>query len=478
MTPSQTSDSAAPLSVNTRLEPAIIVIFGITGDLAKRYLLPSLYHLFKLGLLHDKTEIIGVSRRALHLEDIINDVEVCVSEEDKVCDPITMAKLNSRMRMQQVDMDDPESFKRLLDVMNDIETSQGLCMDRLYYLSVPPDGYGTIITNMGRAGLNASCLHGTAQCRLLVEKPFGQDYASAQQLIDTTAEVFGEEQIYRIDHYLAKETTQNILAFRTQNPLFADIWNGRHISAIDITASEQIGIEGRGDLYERQGALRDFIQNHLLQLLALVAMEPPKDESSQSLHQAKQRLLEAVQPITSDTVSQQAQRGQYSSYQEEAEAAGSHVETYADIQTTISNDRWPDTAVRLRTGKALAERFTAITLTFGNQESQNTNKLVFRIQPNEGINLNLWAKQPGFEHQLQAVAMDFSYDQHFPKLQPTAYERVLVDAIRGDRRLFADSGEILAAWRIVDEVISHWQGNGKNIINYDKGTAIEELGKQ
>lgn len=458
-----------------KLQPAIIVIFGVTGDLSRRYLLPSLYHLFKLGLVHDQTQIIGVSRRSVHLEDIMNDVEVCVSEEDKVCDPIVMAKLNSRMRMQQVDMDSAESFKTLLDVMNGIEGEQGLCMDRLYYLSVPPDGYTTIIGTMGQAGLNASCLHGTAECRLLIEKPFGQDYASAQALIQATAEVFGEEQVYRIDHYLAKETAQNITTFRLENPIFRGIWNSRHIAAIDIVASEQIGIEGRADLYEKQGALRDFVQNHLLQLLAVVAMEPPADDSSQAVHEAKQALLEAVVPISAEAVAAQTKRAQYDGYRQDSGNADSFVETYAAIQTTINNQRWQGTAVTIRTGKALSERRSSITLTFHDPDSGQSNNLVFRIQPAEGIELGLVAKQPGFEHQVQTVRMDFSYDQHFPNVQPTAYERVLVDAIRGDRRLFASSGEVLAAWRIIDAVVQAWQAGGEGLGSYAKGTPIDQV---
>lgn len=475
MQPNTPAGSAIP-----GLQPAIIVIFGITGDLAKRYLLPSLYHLYKQGLLHENTEIVGISRRNVFLDDLFNKVEMCVSEEDRVCDPVVMARMHSRTRVHQLDMDDPAAFAGLLELLNSIEAEQGVCMNRLYYLSVPPAAYQNIMTNMAQAGLNGSCPHGTAMTRLLAEKPFGHDYQSAQELAASTAEVFDEEQIFRIDHYLAKETAQNIMTFRFQNPLFEALWDNQHITSIDIVASEKIGIEGRAEFYEQQGALRDFAQNHLLQLLAITTMDKPSANTSEAIHSAKLQLLQAIQPV-SDIVAD-TKRGQYQGYRQEAKNEQSYVETYAAMRLHIDSERWQGVPITIRTGKAMAERYTEITVSFVAQQQAEGqafepryNVLRFRIQPDEGIRLELLAKKPGYGQELQPVTMDFSYRQSFEGEEPTAYERVLIDAVRGDRSLFASSEEILAAWRIVDAVVHAWQHDGDDLLVYPPGTAIEEL---
>lgn len=484
--------------------PTILVIFGVTGDLAKRYLLPSLYHLFSQGLIHEKTEIIGISRRELDMEALFNSVSDSINKEDNASDPVVMAHMHSRTRAYQLDMDSAEAFQGLATLLNDIEAENGVCMNRLYYLAIPPAAYTQVVGHMGAAGLNGSCQHGSAMTRLLVEKPFGHDLASAEALIAATGAAFAEEQVFRIDHYLAKETAQNILTFRFQNPLFESIWNSRHIRSIDIEASEKIGIEGRAAFYEQQGALRDFIQNHLLQLLAIVAMDKPAALDSDHIHAAKLQLLQAVNPITAAQVASQARRGQYEGYRQEVNNPQSFVETFAQLRTTIggtgtageavaagtkaapngtgtppnehtAGDRWNGLPVTIGTGKALSEKQTTITLTFGTENSIHTNVLQFRIQPNEGIQLSLFAKKPGFDQELQKVTMDFSYNQNFNGEQPTAYERVLIDAIRGDRTLFTTGQEVLAAWRIVDAVVQAWTQDGTGLQYYQPGVTLQSL---
>lgn len=452
-----------------RQPPTILVIFGITGDLAKRYLLPSIYRLFRDNMLSDQTEIIAVSRKDIFLDDLFDTVELCVNETDKICDPVTMARMHSHTRTFQLDMDDPTSYSKLHELLDKIENDNGVCMNRLYYLSVPPDAYGTIIEQLGAANLNASCAHGKATTQLLVEKPFGHDPTSAKALIEQTSHVFGEDQIYRIDHYLAKETAQNILSFRFQNPLFETVWNNTHIESIDIVASESIGINGRGVFYERQGALRDFIQNHLLQLLAIVTMDKPEKLDSDHIHAAKLELLRSIKPAT------QATRGQYKGYRDEAGNPKSHVETYAAINTSIDSPRWQGVPITIRTGKAMAERYTIITLTFKGDDTKQTNVLRFWIQPNEGIELSLLAKKPGFDKELQRVNMDFSYDENFKGPRVEAYERVLADAVRGDRTLFTSSQEVLAAWAVVGQVVDTWEKSDEGLRVYEPGTAIDTM---
>ena len=451
------------------LEPSLIVIFGITGDLSQRYLLPALYHLFKGNLLHKNTEIIGLTRQVLTAEQLFSKVELCINEADKVCDPKALQAMQQKTRLIQFDPNVAEDYVTLLKELNNTEEKHGLCMNRLYYLSIPPRIFGAAVHNMGAARLNGSCQHGKAATRLLVEKPFGYDLASAKELIKKTAEVFKEEQVYRIDHYLAKETVQNILTFRQHNPIFADEWNHQHIQHIDITASEKIGIEGRINFYEGVGALRDLVQSHLLQLLTLVTMELPKTlDDASAVHKEKEALLKAVQPADP----KQAIRGQYKTYKEEVGAPNSITETFAQLNLRINNRRWKNVPITITTGKSLLEKKTEITLTFTNPHDTQTNALTFRLQPNEGIHLELCVKQPGFDNQIEHAVMDFSYRGKFGETShPDAYERVLVDAVRGDRTLFATSEEVLLSWKVLEKVIESWRGNAIGLQTYANGSA-------
>ncbi len=460
-------------STKAAIEPAIIVIFGITGDLAQRYLLPALYHLVKDELLPEHTVILGVSRRDITAEELLEKVELCVGEIDGVCDPAAVANVRERLQMMQMDITNDGDYDRLLTRLNAIEAAAGMCLNRLYYLSIPPQVTSPIIRLLGEHGLNASCPHGAASTRLLVEKPFGYDLASAQELIAETAKHFGEEQVYRIDHYLAKETVQNILAFRLNNPIFASLWGSRYVSDIQVTVAEKIGIEGRSTFYEQTGALRDMVQSHLLQLLAITTMEPPSELTSDAIHASKLELLNAVQALPEDKIDELAVRGQYDGYREEVSNPDSTTETYAALRLSIDNERWRGTEILLRTGKALPERRTDISLTFKpTKETTQQNVLTFRVQPNEGIAVGLCVKKPGFEDELQPAEMDFSYARSFADAHghPDAYERVLLDAVRGDRTLFATSDEVLASWRIIQPVLAAWQRGGDGLEAYSNGS--------
>ena len=467
-----------------KLEPAIITIFGITGDLSKRYLLPALYRLFKDNLLPEQTELVGISRRLLDLDEIFQDLEKHLRDNDETVDSATIQRMREKSRPYQLDMDDSAAYLQLRESLNTIEAAQGICMNRLYYLSIPPTAYGGVIQHLGQAELDKSCPHGEGKSRLLLEKPLGADFASAEALIKTIGEAFDETQVFRIDHYLAKETAQNILTFRFENPLFEAVWNRDHVARIDIVASEKIGIEGRAAFYEGQGALRDFTQNHLLQLLAIATMDRPAELSSDAIHATKLQLLQAIQPITAESMADknstaQARRGQYSGYRDEVGNQNSFVETFAAITTTIDSPRWQGVPISIRTGKAMANKQTTVTFTFmSTGQSSAENTVEFRIAPNEGIAVHLMAKKPGFEHELQPVLMDFTYAQNFRDFegaQPNAYERVLLDAVRGDRTLFATSDEALAAWKVVDAVVQAWQQNGDDLHIYQPGTPIDEL---
>lgn len=459
-----------------KLEPSIIVIFGITGDLSQRFLLPALYHLIKDGLLHEKTEIIGISRRDISADQLLQDVELCINEHDKACDPDALKKMRNRLRMIQMDPTDRAAYGDLRNSLNDIEDKEGVCMNRLYYLSIPPQVYSPIIRLMAEENLNGSCKHGVAATRLLIEKPFGYDLPSAEGLIRNIAETFSEEQIFRIDHYLAKETVQNILTFRFKNPIFESLWSRKHIASIEVSASEKIGIEGRASFYEPLGALRDSVQSHLIQLLALVTMDRPEAMDSEHIHASKQAVLKQIGAVPVDQLEKLSVRGQYEGYRQEVDNERSHTETFAAIQLAIDSPRWQGVPLTLWNGKKLSGKKTEIKICFKSHGEQEANYLRFRIQPEEGIELDLLTKKPGFANDLQPAAMDFSYHQEFiDHNHPDAYERVLVDAVRGDQTLFATSQEVLQAWRIVQPVLSNWGKSDEGLTAYPDGAEGETL---
>ena len=452
-------------------QPAIIVIFGITGDLSRRKLLPALYHLLKEDLLHEKTVILGLTRRSITADDVLAQTELCINEQDGICDPAVVKKVRERLKVVQLDVDKDEAYVELSKILDNIEEENKLCMNRLYYLSVPPQATKPIVELLGNHGLNKSCRHGTGSTRLLIEKPFGYDLASAQDLINILKKHFTEEQLFRIDHYLAKESVQNILIFRHSN-IFEELWSDKFISHIVVSASEKIGIEGRVSFYEELGALRDIIQSHLFQLLSLVTLDLPASINSENIHRSKLQLLNAIKPIAEDSVADQTVRGQYKGYKEEVSNPLSSRETYAAIQIQIANQRWEETKVLLKTGKALDKKETEIKVVFRPVNAEAPpNVLIFRLQPKEGIELDLEVKKPGLEREVQIAAMDFSYKVTFDDNgHPDAYERVLVDAVKGDHTLFSTSDEVLASWKVVESVIRVWEKDSNGLEVYDQGS--------
>jgi glucose-6-phosphate 1-dehydrogenase len=453
------------------LEPAILTIFGLTGDLAQRKLLPALYQLAHDKLLPDSFKIVGISRRDTTVEDVIERIRHGIEARGGTCDEETLAWLREAISIVHMNMTDEHEYAGLKRELDRIEDELGICLNRLFYLAIPSTLFGSVIRRLGQQDLNAGCQHGRAESRLLIEKPFGYDLESAEELIGTIAESFTESQVYRIDHYLAKETVQNILTFRFQNPLLKQSWDGRHISRITITASESIGIEGRAAFYEQMGALRDLVQSHLLQLLALIAMDKPTTMTAKAIHASKEILLRQVKPPHADQMAERAIRGQYKSYREEVGNDDSMVETFAAVRLTIENERWADVPVLIRTGKALKAKTTEITVAFYDPTvSELENYLTLYIQPDEGFTLKLHIKKPGFENETQSVDMRFKYDETVNAAHPDAYERVLVDAVRGDKTLFATSEEVLASWHIIEPIMQAWAQNLSPLHIYDNGS--------
>ncbi len=459
--------------MNTPLPPGALVIFGITGDLAQRKLLPALYHLAMYKMLPDTFRIVGVTRRDISIDSVLDKLAAFVPNAD----PEVVNWLAQRLRIFQMDLLSTADYKKLRVHLDDLEREVGVCMQRLFYLAIPAQTYAPVIEQLGLGELNKTCPHGTGESRLLIEKPFGYDLTSAQELITQLTDVFSEKQTYRIDHYVAKETAQNIMTFRAHNAIFRALWNNKHVTQITITASEKLDIEGRIAFYEQTGALRDLIQSHLLQLLALVTMEDGGAGNSEQLHANKLALLQAIEPIAPDMVATNAVRGQYEGYRTEVNNNHSNTETFASIALAINNDRWRGVPVILQTGKALDEKAIEITLTFSdNAHSEHDNILSLNIQPNEGVGLNLRAKKPGFAHEMQPVNMEFRYKHAFGETtrQPDAYERVLADAIKGDRLLFTTGEEVIASWKVIQNVLHEWSKDDNDLHSYQKGSAGPE----
>ncbi len=456
-----------------REKPLIIVIFGITGDLAQRKLLPALYNLKKKGYLPDALRIIGISRQALGIADVYEKLWGKLDSVEFDKDIITA--LSAVTEMVQLDMEDSASYGSLLEHLHQVTRELGQGVSRLYYLSIPSQAFITVVSKLGETGHNEPFHEDAERPRILVEKPFGYDTTSAKELIDVTEKNFGEEQTFRIDHYLAKETAQNILTFRFQNPLFQSIWNTRHIDSIRISALETIGIENRVGFYEHTGALRDILQSHLLQLLALITMESPAKLDSFSIHKSKLRLLQSIVPLESEDVHTQTVRGQYASYRGEVQNPESNTETFARLELSIDNEQWRDVPIILETGKALSEKLTEVRIHFRQtSEASGTNLLSFRLQPREGVTLQLQAKQPGLHNDTGVVEMDFDYNKSFGGTAE-AYERVIIDAVRGDQSLFASGAEVMASWNIVENVIKAWESSAEGLRFYQDGVIVSEL---
>jgi glucose-6-phosphate 1-dehydrogenase len=433
--------------------PSVIVIFGVTGDLSRKKLLPAMSQLAQDGALHAATKIVGVSRTATTFDSPGS------APQD----------LSGRLQMFTMDVTHESEYDRLGALLDEMDTAAGRPLQRLYYLSLPPMVALPIVRFLGLSGLNKP-QKGAQKPHLLMEKPFGYDQASARELIDETALYFSEDQLFRIDHFLAKETVQNILTFRRHNPIFGAVWSAEYIERIEVVAFETKDIEGRANFYEQTGALRDLIQSHLLQILALVTMELPEDLTNDQIHASKETLLQQIAAIMPNEVAGKSTRGQYAGYKNEVDNPRSIIETYADITVAINNNRWEGVEVVVATGKSLSEKSTRVDVFFKAAKGRASSILTFRLQPDEGIELDLLVKKPGFDNELQSADMEFSYTEHLKAdRQPEAYERVLVDAMRGDHTLFATSAEVLESWRIIDSVLHQWAKDDNGLKQYDKG---------
>lgn len=418
-----------------------LVIFGITGDLSVRKLLPSIRELYKNGLTGN-LEIIGVSRRQVDIDGLL-----ARSGGD--------GGLGALTSVFTMDLSNGSDYLRLKEHVNLAGDEQALI-----YLAVPPSAATQIVDFLGEAGLNSP------NVKLLFEKPFGVDYASAQDMIDRTERYFNDEQIYRIDHYLAKEMAQNLVTFRSNNALFKEVWHGGAIESIEIVAKESLGIEGRAQFYEQTGALRDVLQGHLMQLLALTIMPIPDEFTWSQLPELRLQALESLRPARPE----EAYRAQYDGYQQEADNPGSLTETFTYVSLSSKHQAWQNVIFKLATGKALDQKVTEVRVVFRNQGAQ-PNRLVFRIQPDEAIELDLVTKRPGYEKEVENRRLVLNYA---PSVAD-AYEQVLLEAMRADKSLFASGKEVLAGWRVLQPLLDKWAMDDAELPVYAKGSRIQDI---
>jgi len=450
-------------------EPFAFVIFGASGDLSRRKLIPALYHLATLGYLPQKYAVVGTARTEMTDDAFREIVREAIQEHSKEEDSGASADGSTFLRFvfyQSGDTTKPQSVAALKARLDQLDKELGLKGNRLFYLAVAPNLVQGIIKNLDAVGMLEQ-VEGS-WVRVVFEKPFGRDLQSARELNAALRKVLHEDQIYRIDHYLGKESVQNILTFRFGNAIFEPIFNRTHVNNIRITVAETIGMEGRrGAYYDTAGALRDVVQNHVLQLLCLIAMEAPASFDAESIRDEKVKVLRSLVPMHTQEVAASTVRGQYTGYRsEEGVEPNSTTETYVAVKTTIENWRWSGVPIVLQTGKKLWRRLTNVVVEFNQPPlclfrefadcPPNPNSLEVRIQPNEGISLSFVCKQPGTKYAVQDVKMDFSYSGSFRQRSPEAYERLLLDALHGDPSLFTRSDEVELAWKFISAINEAW----------------------
>ncbi|MDX8364336.1 glucose-6-phosphate dehydrogenase [Cytobacillus sp. IB215665] len=478
---------------NVEKPKAIIIIFGATGDLAKRKLYPSIYNLFKEKKMSNDFAVVGVARRPLSNEEFRNDVKTSI--EDSNIQELDNDDFTSHFYYHPFDVTNSSSYEQLKELVDTLDTKYNTVGNRMFYLAMAPEFFGTIASFLKSEGLTNT----QGWSRLVIEKPFGHDLPSAQKLNEQIRESFSEDQIYRIDHYLGKEMVQNIEVIRFANALFEPLWNNRYISNIQITSSESLGVEDRGRYYEKSGALRDMLQNHMLQIVSLLAMEPPSKLATKEIRNEKVKVLGALRPIEEQEVNDYFVRGQYgkgivndknvSAYREENLVdAESNTETYVAGKLLIDNFRWAGVPFYIRTGKRMPTKSTKVVVQFNDVpmnlyykkgETMHPNLLVIHIQPDEGITLHLNAKRSGQTMKTTPIQLDYCNNCVDGINTPEAYEKLIFDCMRGDATNFTHWDEVALSWKFVDTISSVWEKEkAQDFPNYEAGTTGPKLADQ
>ncbi len=452
--------------------PFVMIIFGATGDLMKNKLLPALFSLFKQNILPSEFQIIGFSRRELTNEEFVNSFPK-LSIQSKWED------FGKHLIYQQGSFEDEKGYLQLMEKLREFDKKIGACVTRFFYLATPPVHYEGILNFLDSRELAQGCGQGN-WTRIIVEKPFGKDLETAISLDKKLANIFAEKQIFRVDHYLGKETVQNILAFRFANGIFNPVWNKNYLDHVQITFAEKKGIEGRGNFFDGVGMLRDVGQNHLMQLIAAVAMEQPKSFSKEDLRDERSRVIKALKCIEESEVNQYAVRGQYKNYLSEKNVSpDSTTETFIALKFFVDTPRFANIPFYVRAGKKMPEDSVEISLVFiqtchilfkeyGCPEIGNV--LTIRIQPNEGISIRMIAKKPGTKLALETVNMNFTYEEAFKTKGIEAYERILLDIFAGDQMLFNRSDELSSSWGFITKILKGWETQNSELHTYEEGS--------
>jgi glucose-6-phosphate 1-dehydrogenase len=461
-------------------EPATIVIFGASGDLTKRKLVPALYSLARDRLLPARFAVVGYARKQLTDDVFRGDMRAGCDEfaRRRPVDDELWNTFANQLFYQEGSYDDPAAYEALKKRLEEIEKSLGLPGNRVFYLSIPPSSFATVVRMLGASGLTAPTGDGRGDrfARVIIEKPFGTDLSTARQLNADIHQTLTEKQIYRIDHYLGKETVQNLLVFRFANGIFEPVWNNRFVDHVQITGAETVGVEGRGGYFEQAGILRDMVQNHLFQVVSLAAMEPPVALDADAVRDEKVKVLKALRPIPASEMDAHVVRGQYGpgsiagkkvvGYREEPGVSrSSQTETYVALKFFIDSWRWAGVPFYLRSAKRMPKRVTEIAISFKEAphllfgkkgEGIRPNVLSIRIQPDEGITLNFGSKLPGPAMEVAPVSMEFRYGSSFGVEPPEAYERLILDCLLGDNTLFTRADEVEASWTWISRIHKHW----------------------
>lgn len=480
------------LSSHRGVLPTIIVIFGASGDLTARKLMPAIYNLSVDNLLPADFSFIGYGRSKLNDDDFRRSMKEGIeSFSRRSINEKLWENLSQRIRFQVGGYDDVDSFVDLNDEIKEIEKQTGREMQVLFYVSTPPRAFAPILRNLGAAGLAQRYAGTPLASKVVIEKPFGHDLVSARQLNEVISSHFDERQVFRIDHYLGKETVQSLLVQRFANSIFEPIWNRRYVECVQITVSESIGVGSRAGYYDQSGALRDMIQNHVMQLLALIAMEPPVSLDPESIRDEKVKVLKAIQPLCSEGEESDVVRGRYVEglvdgekaigyMEEDGVPVDSRAETFVALRLSINNWRWEGVPFYLRSGKRMARRASEIAvqfksppgILFGEKDKFDVspNVMVLRIQPDEGMTLVLNSKVPGLETRTQPVKMNFGYATTFGSNTPEAYERLILDAMVGDGTLFIRGDETEVSWSLFTPILDHWTEGVSEPENYLAGS--------